>query len=162
MMKHADVGERERRKGLEMIGGIAAESDAVGNARIVERIDRLFREPVISRDRVRNQRLYARVPNVLQLFPIGSVHVGLMSVEACRPPANLPDGGQQRIIGDEARALLKRKRGERRSQAKKPQRLIVRFNVELKISPGSPNQRSESPVLRPIRNVLVVNSDAFL
>src|SRR5207253_2890432 len=93
-MQHANPQERERRNRLEVMSRIAAESDAVGNARIVERFDGLLREAVISGRDVRNQRLYARITNVLQLLPIRSVHVGLMRVEACCPPANLPDRGQ--------------------------------------------------------------------
>src|SRR5580704_8180916 len=82
-----------------------------------------------------------------------------MGIQPSRPPSHIPNGGKCGIIRLEASALLKRKRRKPGAQPSKLQSVVVRFNVELKISPGSPYEGLQRSVGRAIRHVFVINAE---
>src|SRR5580698_2042479 len=102
-----------------------------------------MREPVVTCDRIRDQRLDARVADVLQLLVVRRVHVGLVRVEPRSAPADRPYLRKLRIVGRKAGALLEWIRGECCCERFKLQRLVAGFDVEIEITPGAPPQRLE-------------------
>ena len=84
VVEHADPEQRKGGDGLRQRTGIAAARDAVGDARVVEGLECLAAEPVVAGHGVGDERLDARVADVLELLVVGRVHVGFMGVERGR------------------------------------------------------------------------------
>ncbi len=97
---------------LRKIAWIAAAGDAFGDAGVVECGDGLAGEAVVAGDRVGDERLDARVADVLELLVVGRVHVGFMGVVAGGAPADVPDLGEVGVAGIEFGALLEGVGGE--------------------------------------------------
>ena len=75
-----------------------------------------MRESVVAGDSVGDERLYAGVADVLELFVVGSVHVGFVGVEARRAPTDFPDLVEIGIARLEGSALFERIGSESRGQ----------------------------------------------
>src|SRR5206468_262024 len=88
---HSNPQEREGRNDLRDGCGIAALGNPLRNSGIVKGLDRLASKPVITGNAIRDQGLDARVADVLQALPIRSIHIGVVRIEACGAPADLPD-----------------------------------------------------------------------
>ena len=126
VVNHADPEQRECRDRLKHRSRITAQGDPIGNTGIVEGRDRLAREAIVASDGVGDERLDARVADVLHLLPVRRVHVGVMRVEPRGAPADLPNFFQIGLVGREFGFLFERKCGEPTLQMAELQRFVGR------------------------------------
>ena len=97
VVSHAYPIERERRDELVNARRVAAHRDAVRHDRLAALFDGIARHVPVARIVERNERLNPRVAEILQLFVVGTVHVGLVRAQACRPPADVEHAVQLRM-----------------------------------------------------------------
>ena len=70
VVHHRDPDRGERRNVLTEVGGVAAGGDSLGDPRDVKMLDRLAHETIVVAHGERDQRLDARVADVLELFVV--------------------------------------------------------------------------------------------
>lgn len=97
VVSHAYPIERERRDELVNARRVAAHRDAVRYDRLAALFDGIARHVPVARIVERNERLNPRVAEILQLFVVGTVHVGLVRAQARRPPADVEHAVQLRM-----------------------------------------------------------------
>src|SRR5579885_2335792 len=98
IVNHPDPQKRERWDDLRHGRGIAASSYALGDATVVKRLNGLTSKAIIVCYGIGDQRLDARVADILHALPIRRIHVRIMRIEPSGAPANLPDRLKRRII----------------------------------------------------------------
>ena len=106
-------------------------------ARVVELFDGLARQPVVVGQGVRQQRVDARVADVLQLLPIRRVDVGLVRGQLHGSPADVPDPPQRFVTGVEGGPQFEWKSREMRLDPVDGQRLIGSGHVQFEEAPGA-------------------------
>ena len=129
-------------------------------------MQRLQREPVVVGYRVGDERLDARVADVLQLLPVGRVHVGFVRVEARGAPTDFPDfgevGGEGGVgvgtCGLEVGALLKWIGGEVGLERFEGEGLVAGGDVNCEIAPGAPPERLKGAVLAAVGQEFVAQA----
>jgi hypothetical protein len=117
-----------------------------GMRECVEGLDGLAGEAVVAGDGVGDERLDARVADVLELLVVGRVHVGFMGVVAGGAPTDLPDFGEVGVGGVEGGALFKGIGGELGGEGFEGERVVAGSDVEVEIAPGAPPERLEGAV----------------
>ena len=82
-------------------------------------------------------------PRILQLLVVGAIHVGLVRAQAGGAPADVEDLLQLGRAGIEAGFALERIAGVDAVQIVDGERLILRFDGEPQVAPGTPPERVE-------------------
>src|ERR1700722_11575629 len=93
--------------------------------------------------------------DILQTLQVRSIHVGVMRVELCRSPADLPDRGKRRVVRVKIPALVEGVSRKPGAHAVDLQRFVRRRNIQLQISPSSPGKRRKCSRLGAIWEKLV-------
>ena len=119
------------------------------------------REAVVAGHGVGDQRLDARVADVLELLVVGRVHVGFVGIEARGAPTDLPDLVEVGVAGCELGALFEGIGGEVGRQGFERERLVGGLDVEIEIAPGAPPERLEDAVLAAIGEEAVVEAEGL-
>ena len=161
VVKHADPEQRERGDVLREGTGIAAARDAFGDAGLVEGLRGLAAEAVVAGDGVGDERLDARVADVLELLVVGRVHVGFVGIEARGAPADFPDLVEIGCAGLELGALLEGVGGEVGLQRFERERFGAGGDVEVEIAPGAPPEGHEDAVLAAVGEEAVGQAESL-
>ena len=83
---------------LRKVGGVAAHRQAVGSHRLASLLQQIAYHASVAGVVHRNQSLDAGIAEVLQLFVIGAVHIGLVGAETGGAPADVQHLLQRRVF----------------------------------------------------------------
>ncbi len=137
-MQHTDPQKAERRDRVGAAGGPGGLRRTVHHAGVVERVERLDRQPRVARNGVGYQRFDPGVADVLELLPVGGVHKGLVGVDLCGAPTDPPDSVQLGIVADETGPLDEGIAGLEGCEPLQRHRLCAGLDAQLDETPGPP------------------------
>ena len=146
VMAGTDPPQRERRDELMQRRGIAAHGDPVGRERAPALLERLTHHLIVAGIVERNHGLDPGIAEILELFVIGAVHVGLIRTQACRTPPRTEDpSGLLPLRSLESRFAdegIHRRAG---LKAFDDERLPTGSHPQQDIAPGPPPKRRIAP-----------------
>ena len=134
VMHHRYVDQRKWGNDLRQRRGITARRESLRDARPIEVLDRLPLQPIVAGDVKRDQRLDARIADVLQLLPVRRIHISLERADARPIPVHAPHLGNPRQIAREPAALHERIRCEDSVQVVHAEWLVSRLDVQLDVA----------------------------
>ena len=159
VVDHVGPEERERWNELGAGRGIPALGDALRQARAIVQLEGVAHQAVVTGDVERDERLDARVTDILESLVIRAVEIRFDGTEPCGAPADFPDFCQARIITRKRSACGERIAGENAVQVFDHQRFVAGFNPQLHVAEGAEFVRREQPVRATVGQELVAHAD---
>ena len=130
---------------------IAAHGQPIGHHRLAPLLERVPHHKRVAGIIERYHRLDPGIAKILQLLIIGTIHIGLVSAKASRPPTDLQHPLQLLMPGRREGGLIaERISREMAIEVINRQRLLLRIDPQLHVTPRTPPQRGEATAVAPV------------